>query len=171
MKTSTCMVRKAAIAVAVVAGLAASVVAVAQPGYGPGAMKGADGCGPGAMMGAGYGPNSARNPAEIAKFQQEHLTRLKSRLGITAEQQPAWDAYATMAAQQAQTMQALHQTRHQTMSTATAPERLAMAQQVMGERQKAMASMSESLTKLYDVLTPKQREAFDQSRRPMGRRG
>jgi Spy/CpxP family protein refolding chaperone len=60
---------------------------------------------------------------------------------------------------------------HQAMSSGTAPERMALAQQHMGERQKAMASMSESLTKLYDVLTPKQREVFDQSHRPMGRRG
>jgi len=167
MKTSTRMIRKAAIAIAVAAGLTATVVAVAQPGYGPGAMMGGGGHGRGAMMGAGYGPNSARTPADMAKFQQERFAQLKSQLAITAEQQPAWDAFAARAMEQASAMQGMHQA----MSSGTAPERMALAQQHMGERQKAMASMSESLTKLYDVLTPKQREVFDQSHRPMGRRG
>ena len=161
---STSKFRKGAIAIAITAGLATAFVAVAHPGfgghgpgYGPGMMGGG---GPGMMMGWGHGRMFASNDTGIAKFQQEQLGQLKSQLGITAEQQPAWDAFAARAAEQAKTLQAL---RNDT-GTATMPER-------MQQRQKAMGTMSESLTRLYEVLTPKQREVFDQSHGPTYRRG
>ena len=172
---STSKFRQGAIAVAITAGLVTAFVAVAHPGfggygpgYGPGMMGGGPGYGPGMMgrggpgmmMGWGHGRMFAGNDTDIAKFQQERLGELKSQLGITAEQQPAWDAFAAQAAEQVKTMQAL---RNDT-GTATMPER-------MQQRQKAMASMSESFTRLYEALTPKQRELFDQSHGPRYRRG
>ena len=182
MSTSKSRFRKGAIAVAIAAGLATAFVAVAHPGfggygpgYGPGMMGGGPGYGPGMMgrggpgmmgggpgmmMGWGHGRMFASNDTDIAKFQQQQLGELKSQLGITAEQQPAWDAFAAKAAEQAKTMQAL---RNDT-STATMPERLQ-------QRQKAMGTMSESFTKLYEALTPKQRELFDRSHGPMYGRG
>lgn len=177
MSTLKTKFRNGAIGIAIAAGLATAFVAVAHPGfgygpgsgygpgYGPGMMgRGGPGMmmggGPGMMMGWGHGRMFASNDTGIAKFQLEQLGQLKSQLGITAEQQPAWDAFAAKAADQTKTMQAL---RNDT-STATMPER-------MQQRQKAMATMSESFTKLYEVLTPKQRELFDQSYGPMYRRG
>ncbi len=172
MNTSNSTFRKAAIAIAVAAGLATALVAVAQPGPGmmghggPGMMGRG---GPGMMMmGGGPGPMFASNNVDIAKFQQDRIGQLKSQLGITAEQQPAWDAFAAKAAEQAKTMQALRKD----ASAATMPERMQQRQQAMGERQKAMGSMSESFTRLYEVLTPKQREVFDRSYGgPMHRHG
>lgn len=171
MSTLKTKFRNGAIGLAIAAGLATAFVAVAHPGlgygpgYGPGMMgRGGPGMmmggGPGMMMGRGHGGMFASNDTGIAKFQQEQLGQLKSQLGITAEQQPAWDAFAARAAEQAKTMQAL---RNDT-STTTMPER-------MQQRQKAMATMGESFTKLYEVLTLKQRELFDQSHGPMYRRG
>ncbi|MDO8786909.1 MAG: Spy/CpxP family protein refolding chaperone [Sulfuritalea sp.] len=169
---STSKFRKGAIGIAIAAGLATAFVAVAHPGFGghgqgygpgmmgrggPGMMMG--GSGPG-MMGWGHGRMFASNDTDVAKFQQERFGELKSQLAITAEQQPAWDAFAAKAAEQAKTMQAL---RNDT-GTATTPER-------MQQRQKAMTSMSESLARLYEALTPKQREVFDRSHGPMQRRG
>lgn len=173
MSTTKSKFRNGAIAIAITAGLATAFVAVAHPGfgdgpgsgYGPGMMgRGGPGMmmggGPGMMMGRGHGPMFASNATDIAKFQQDRLGELKSQLGITAEQQPAWDAFAARAAEQARTMQAL---RNDT-SSATTPER-------MQQRQKAMTSMSEFFTRLYEALTPKQRELFDRSHGPMYRRG
>lgn len=173
MSTLKTKFRNGAIAVAIAAGLATAFVAVAHPGfggygpgygpgmmgpgYGPGMMMGG---GPGMMMGWGHGRMFAGNDTDIARFQQERLGELKSQLGITAEQQPAWDAFAAKAAEQAKTMQALHKD----TSATTMPER-------MLQRQQAMATMSESFTKLYEVLTPQQREVFDRSHGPMYRRG
>lgn len=162
MNASNSTFRKAAIAIVVAAGLATALVAVAQPG--PGMMGHG---GPGMMMGGGRGPMFASNNVDIAKFQQDRLGQLKSQLSITAEQQPAWDAFAAKAAEQAKAMQAVRKD----ASVATMPERMKQTQQAMGERQKAMESMSESFTKLYEVLTPKQREVFDRSYGPMHRHG
>lgn len=160
--------RKGAIAVVVAAGLVTALVAVAQPGpgYGPGMMGGGGpgmmmGGGPGMMMGGGRGPMFASNDADMTKFRQDRLGQLKSQLSITPEQQPAWDAFAATAAEQAKTLQAVPKD----ASAATMPERMQL-------RQKAMGTMSESLTRLYEVLTPKQREVFDRSYGgPMHRRG
>ncbi|OHC61647.1 MAG: hypothetical protein A2040_11015 [Rhodocyclales bacterium GWA2_65_19] len=171
MSTLNSKFRNGAIAVAITAGLATAFVAVAHPGfggYGPGygsgmmgrGGPGMMGGGPGMMMGWGHGRMFASNDTDIAKFQQEQLGELKSRLAITVEQQPAWDAFAAQAAEQAKTMQAL---RNDT-GTAPLPER-------MQQRQKAMTSMSESFTRLYEALTPKQREVFDRSYGSMYRRG
>jgi protein CpxP len=167
MSTSNNRFRNAAIAVAVVAGLATTVAAVAQPGNGPGMMGRSgpgmmmgQGAGPGMMMGGGHGRMMASNAANMSQFQQDRLGQLKSQLGITPEQQPAWDAFAAKAAEQARTMQALRQD----AGTGTMPER-------MQQRQKAMGSMTESIGKLYEALTPKQRELFDQSNGPGHRHG
>ena len=180
MNITKSTIRKSVLAVAVTAGLVTAFVATAQPGpgfgpgFGPGmmGMRGGPGYGPGMMAmhgGPGYGPGmmamrggpmSPANDADIGKFQQEQITQIKSRLGITAEQQPAWDAFAAQAGEQAKSMQAM---RNDT-GTATMPER-------MQQRQKAMESMSASFTKLYEVLTPKQKEILDGARGPMHRRG
>ena len=176
MSTLNSKFRKGAVAVAVAAGLATAFVAVAQPGYapgmmgrgGPGMMAGnggpgmmmGQGAGPGMMMGGGRGPMFASNAVDMSKFQQDRLGQLKSQLGITAEQQPAWDAFAAKAAEQAKIMQALRQDG----GTGTMPER-------MQQRQKAMGSMTESFSKLYEALTPKQREVLDQSYGPGHRHG
>lgn len=170
MSTLNSKFRKGAIAVVVAAGLATALAAVAHPGSGmmgqggPGMMGRG---GPGMMMGGGRGMMVASNAADMSKFQQDRLGQLKSQLSITAEQQPAWDAFAARAAEQAKTMQALRQD----TSAGTAPERMARQQQAMAERQKAMGSMSESFNKFYEVLTPKQREVFDRSYGPMHRHG
>lgn len=153
MSTLKNTLRNGAIALAVTAGLATALVAVAHPDNGPGMMGRG---GPGMMtMGGGHGPMFAGHPAD-AKFHQDRLGELKSQLGITAQQQPAWDAFVA----QAKTMQTLHQSE----SAATLPER-------MQQHQKVMGPMSEALTKLYEVLTPQQREVFDRSHGPLHRHG
>jgi Spy/CpxP family protein refolding chaperone len=172
MTTTKSMIRKSVIAVAVVAGLtaAAATFATAQPGpaCSPGmmGMHGGAGHGPG-MMAMRGGPMFSGSDADIAKFQQDRIAQLKTTLAITAEQQPAWDAFAAKAAEQAKNMQSMRKD----AATGTAPERMQQRQQFMAERQKAMTSMGDALTALYQVLTPKQREIFDAAHGPMHRRG
>jgi hypothetical protein len=132
-------------------------------GGGPGMMGGGPGMmggGPGMMMGWGHGRMFANNDVDIVKFQQEQLGQLKQQLGITAEQQPAWDAFVAQATAQAKAMQAMRSD----AGTTAWPER-------MQQRQKAMATMSEAAAKLYEVLAPPQREVFDRGFGPMYRRG
>lgn len=164
MNLSKSMIRKSVLAIAVAAGLVTAFVATAQPGMM--GMRGGPGYGPG-MMAMRGGPMFSANDADIGKFQQEQIAQLKSRLGITAEQQPAWDAFAAKAGEQAKSMQAMRKD----AATGTAPERMKQGQQFMAERQKAMESTSESFTKLYEALTPKQREILDGARGPVHRHG
>lgn len=159
------MIRKGTVAVIIGAGLATAMVAIAQvgPGNGPGMMGHG---GPGMMMG-GHAAMFAGNNTDMAKFQQSRLGQLKTQLKITPEQQPAWDAFAAKASEQAIAMQKLHTD----AATGTMPERMAQHQQAMGDRQKMMGPMIESVAKLYDVLTPEQRDIFDQSHGAMHGRG
>ncbi|MDP2752345.1 MAG: Spy/CpxP family protein refolding chaperone [Rhodocyclaceae bacterium] len=154
--------------IALVAGLGVVMVAVAQPGpgFGPGMMcRG----GPGMMMG-GYGPMFASDEAEMVKFQQERLARVKEKLGITAEQQPAWNAFAAKMESQFKTMRTGAKDTTTTAAT-TAPERMKQHHQSMSEHQKTMESMTESFTALYEALMPKQREMLDRFFNFMPRHG
>jgi hypothetical protein len=188
-------VRKGLIGIAAVSALAVAgtVAAYGGPGMGyggpgmmgyggpgPGAGYGGPGGGPGAMMGyggpgmmgfGGHGPRFAHSEADLEKFQQERLAQFKARLNITAVQQPAWDAYAAKVSAQHKAMQAIHLERDKAPIAATTPERMKQQQQFISEQQKSMASMTEAVTKLYDVLTPQQREVFDRSSGPRHRHG
>lgn len=174
MNITKSTIRKSVLAVAVTAGLVTAFVATAHsglgfgPGFGPGmiGMRGGMGHGPG-MMAMHGGPMFSANDADIGKFQQEQMAQLKSRLAITAEQQPAWDEFAAKAAEQAKNMQ----TMRKDAAAGTAPERMKQSRQFMAERQQAMESMGASFTKLYEALTPKQKEILDGVRGPMYRRG
>lgn len=157
MSTNNSMFRKTALVLVAATGLATAFVATAQPG---------PGFGPG-MMGMRGGPMFASANSGMGNFPQERIAQLKLKLAITPEQQPAWDAFAAKAGEQARSMESMRKE----MSASTAPEKMKQRQQFMAERQKSMASMSEAFDALYAVLTPQQREFFDQAYGPMQRRG
>jgi protein CpxP len=168
-------IRKSLIGVAVVSALAVAGAVAAHGGPGRGADCGGPGMmgygGPGMMGFGGPGPRFAHSDGDIEKFQQERLAKFKAKLNIAAAQQPAWDAYVAKASEQHKAMLAAHLEREKAAPAATAPERMKQQQQVMGEHLKSMASMTEAVTKLYDVLTPQQREVFDRFSGPRHRRG
>lgn len=72
-------------------------------GHGPGMMMG---MGPGMMMGMarGHGPMMGGTADPAA-----HLAALKTELGIAAQQQAAWDAYAKVLEETGKTMQTQRQ--------------------------------------------------------------
>ena len=173
-------IRKGMIAVAVVSALAVAgaVAAHGGPGTGygiPGMGYGGPGMmgygGPGMMGYGGPGPRFARSDADIEKFQQERLAQFKARLNITAPQQPAWDAYAAKMSELHKAMQAAHLEQEKAATVATTPERMKQHQSIMAEHLNSMAAMTEAVSKLYDVLTPQQREVFDRSAGPRHRHG
>ena len=151
-------------------GVAVAVAATAgsryggcQQGYGPGD-------GP-MMQGEGYGPGSGKagrweqgrqDPARHA----QRLERMQQRLGITAEQEPAWQAFVVQMDAQRERMQSHRdQMRAQwdegvTLST---PERIQRRAEFMGERLAAMTEMAESVDTLYGQLTPEQQQLFDRA--------
>jgi len=164
-----------------------TTVAIAQggPGYGmgPGMMHGGMGMGPGMMHGGpgmgmcsgkmqgGMGPGMMQGGGPGAMSAQ-HLTGMKTRLAITAEQEPAWQAFAAKAAEQATLMQAMH-AQHQQAADANeaAPDRMARHIGFMTQRLAGMQAMNAAMKDLYGVLTPEQRTVADQSFGHMGPRG
>ncbi len=142
-------------------------------GYGPGAGSGpcgqggpgsaaCDGTGPGAGYGAaargGFGPGAAgAGPVERV---DARLAYLKNELKITAEQEAAWDAYATQAKAQAATMAAFHA---QGPSTAQTPaERIEQHASRMKLRSEQAQAMSAAVKELFAVLTPEQQTIANQ---------
>jgi len=164
--------RKVLIGMLAAAGLAAASLAVyADPpgGFGPGG----DGCafgagttggghGPGMMGGGprgGFGPGAAAGGGPVERV-DARLAYVKNELKITAEQESAWDAYATQVKAQAATMAAFHA---QGPSTAqSAAERIEQHAARMKLRAEQAQATSKAVKELYAVLTPEQQTIANQ---------
>ena len=126
-------------------------VAYAQgPGCGPDGMPG--------MKGASMQRGGMMEPGARA---EQRLTRLKSELKLTAEQEPLWQAFAEKSKTQGgKGMQAMRDSM-QSDKPVPAPERMAQMQSMMKERLAGMESVHESFSRLYAALTPEQKAAAD----------
>jgi hypothetical protein len=133
-------------------------VAYAQgPGYG------CDGK-PGMMRSAMQG-----RMADPGAWVDQRLTRLKSALKVTPQQEPLWLAFAEKSKDEAgKGMQAMRE-RMQDNKKVSAPERMAQRQDLMKQRLAAMESINESFTRLYAALTPEQKIAADKHFSSAGR--
>lgn len=181
--------RKLIVGVIAAAGFAAATVAYADPppGFGPGSSA-CDGTGPGAMgyggrgggygpgmmahggprggygpgMTGGWGPRGGSAPGAAAGPVARHEARLaflKEELKITADQQAAWDAYATQLKARAATMEAFHA---QAPSAGLTPaERIEQRAGFAKLRAEQMTAMSAAVKDLYAVLTPEQKAIAD----------
>jgi len=124
------------------------------PGYGPGwgGHRGMMG-GPGGF----YGPGGGRGlmmGGYPAAYTDQQLADLKATLGITPDQEAAWNRYIDAVRGRAELMQS-----HRQQMFATGPlspdQRLAFHQQGLEQLQKLTAARRD----LYDTLTPQQRAA------------
>lgn len=92
---------------------------------------------------------------------EQRLSRFKSELKLTAQQEPLWQAFAEKSASEAgEGMRAMRE-RMQDDKQLSAPERMAQIQGLMQQRVAAMASVNESFNRLYAALTPDQKVAAD----------
>jgi hypothetical protein len=117
------------------------------PGYGPGGM-GPGGGRPCQMVGA-------FNP----QFADSQLTFLKSDLGITAGQEPAWERFANAYREQAQSWQQHRQamwTVRQSGTPMTATDRWQFRSNMRQQRIAALQAFDGALTEFYGALSPEQ---------------
>jgi Spy/CpxP family protein refolding chaperone len=154
-------------------GVAVAVAATAGPRYG--------GCqqGDGPMMqGDGYGPGGGKQGRweqgrhDPARHQQK-LEKMHERLAITAEQEPAWQAFTAQMDAQRERMQAHHEQMRAQWDADEAlsmPERIQRRAGFMTERLAAMQEMSAALETLYAQLTPEQQAQLDNAPFMMGGR-
>ena len=133
---------------------------------GPGMMRGGWGggpMGPGMMGGGprgGFGPGTAAAPGDPAAHMEARLAFLKTELKITSDQEAAWQAYATQAKQQAESMKALRA--RLPAAAQSTPEVLDQRAEFAKQRAEHMKALSAATKDLYTVLTPEQKALADQ---------
>lgn len=97
----------------------------------------------------------------------QHLTRLKTELKPTAQQEPLWNAFAEkVKAESGSGMQAMHETMQN--DKLTAPERMAAMNAMMKNRLASHEAVTDAFKRLYDSLTPEQKKVADQQMSRMG---
>lgn len=120
-------------------------------GRGPGMMGGAGQMGGGAgMMGGGGGMMGGYWNTGT------YLESLKSQLGITASQEPAWKEYSDTVSGVGEQLHGLHQTMFESMGTASWQERRDMMNQMFQARQQALTTVHDAAAKLLTALDPSQ---------------
>lgn len=138
--------------------IGAGGVAFAQgygPGYGPG-WGGHHG-----MMGGpggGYGPGAGRGMmgGYQGTYAPQQLDELKSTLGITPDQETAWNRYADAVEARADLMQT-HRQQMFTNGPVGPDQRLTFHQQGLDQLQKVTTARRD----LFNVLSPQQRATAD----------
>jgi hypothetical protein len=103
------------------------------------------------------GADARRN--DPVAFAQQRLTRLKSKLAITAEQELPWSAFSNTVLQQMEQFKARHQGRS---SAETAPERIDRQVALMKERAAAFETVGQAAKTLYAALSPQQQQIADE---------
>lgn len=158
-------------------GVAVALVATAGPRYG-GCQQGY-GPGDGPMMqDGGQGPGGGKHGRwEQGRHDpvrhQQRMEKMHGWLDITAEQEPAWQAFTAQMDTQREHMQAHHaQMRAQWDGdeALSMPERIQRRSEFMTERLAAMQEMSAALETLYAQLTPEQQAQLDNAPFMMGGR-
>ena len=118
------------------------------------------GCGPDGKPGM-RGASMQRGMMDPGARAEQRLTRLKSDLKLTGQQEPLWQAFAEKSkAQAGKGMQAMRESM-QSDKPVPAPERMAQMQSVMKDRLASMESVHESFNRLYAALTPEQKAVAD----------
>lgn len=130
-------------------------------GYGPGY-----GMGPGGGHMGGYGAAYGMGPQATFNAYSgnpdESLAALKSQLGITAGQEPAWEAFTRTVRQQNEDRQARFARMREARSAGSGPELLAQQAEFMKQRQAEMEASASVLKSLYATFTPEQKAIADQ---------
>lgn len=148
----------------------ASIVLTGGLALARGPMSGADGGCPmgdlGMMGHAAMGMHNgkmAMDPARMQAMMERHHAALKQQLGITAAQEPAWNAFVQAHKPPTGAMQPAAQM--QDWAKLSVPERLdkmqAMRQQRRAEMDKWMDERIQATKALYAALTPEQQKIFD----------
>jgi len=117
------------------------------------------GCNPDGKPGM-KGASMQRGMMDPGARAEQRLTRLKTELKLTGQQEPLWQAFAEKSkAQAGKGMQAMQSM--QSDKPVPAPERMAQMQAMMKDRLAGMESVHESFNRLYAALTPEQKAAAD----------
>ncbi len=140
------------------ASLALATTAFAQnapstPPAGPG-----PGMGPGAMSQPGAGPRGPMDPARMQQRIDRHLADLKKDLQITAEQEGAWNQFATAMKPPAPPARA----DREAMAKLTTPERIDRMRELRQQHMARADQRDAAVKTFYAALSPEQKKRFDE---------
>ena len=96
---------------------------------------------------------------DLVASAQKRLTRLKSELGITAEQEPRWSAFSDTVMQSMTQLKSAR--RGEKPAALTAPQRIDRRVAWMKERTAAFETMGEAAKALYATLNAQQQQIAD----------
>jgi hypothetical protein len=104
------------------------------------------------------GQRHAQRMERMQKYHAERQAKLKAELKITADQEPAWNAFVARTAHEPRAMKA---GAREDWSKLTTPERLDKMQALKAERDAQMAKRIDATKSFYAALTPEQQKVFD----------
>lgn len=110
---------------------------------------------------AGQPDMAQRHAQRMERMQKHHAERqaqLKAALKLTAEQEPAWNAFVVRTAHEPRAMKP---GAREDWSKLTTPERLDKMQAIKAERDAQMAQRIDATKSFYAALTPEQQKVFD----------
>ena len=125
-------------------------------GYGPGY-----GMGPGAGMGHGM-PGYGMGYGAYSGAAEERLAGLKAEFGITAQQEPAWQAFVKSVKQREEAREAWFAKQREAQPAASLPERLAQRDEFFKQQQAERQASTAALKELYAALSPEQKAIADE---------
>lgn len=110
---------------------------------------------------AGQPDMAQRHTQHMERMQKHHAERqaqLKVALQLTAEQEPAWNAFVARTAHEPRAMKGMAR---EDWAKLTTPERLDKMQALKAERDAQMAKRIDATKSFYAALTPEQQKVFD----------
>jgi hypothetical protein len=128
-------------------------------GMGPGMMRHkGGGMGPGMMHGHGMGPGMMHGGAGPTQFDPARLDTLKTELGITAAQEPAWTKYAQTVRDAATAMKTTREgVNPETVSKLSPQERFAFVTKIREQAQKQFETVKTAADELLAILDDAQK--------------
>lgn len=152
-----------AVAAALSLGLAAAELGAHPPGYGPGYGMHGYGMGMGPSAGMGYGMHGyGMGLGAYPGTAEARLSGLKSELGITANQEPAWQAFANSVKQRDESREAWFAKMREARAAGSLPEMLAQRDEMFKQHQAERQATTAALKELYGALTLEQKAVADQ---------
>ncbi|WP_372658908.1 Spy/CpxP family protein refolding chaperone [Hydrogenophaga sp.] len=161
----------AAIATAFI-GVSATAIAQGMNGTEPDmhkphtSQRAADGAN--AQPGADKLARHAQRAQRMEKRMAEHQAKLKTELQLSADQEPAWNAFV---ARMQPDMSKRTPIDREAWSKLTTPERLDKMAALKAERDGEMAKRSDAIKSFYAALKPEQQKTFDNQRMGFHRAG
>ena len=137
-------------------------------GMGPGMLQHMGGgmMGPAMMqhMGSGMGPGTIHGGSGVTQFDPAQIETLKSELGITAAQEPAWTKYAKALQDLASTMQSTREgVDPDVVSKMTPQERFAFVTKIREQAQKQFETAKTAVEELLATLDDAQKAKAQQT--------